>query len=162
MSPASERESIVRFDLAPFLGYGYGYFYRVIRPGEAYLSMPVRVRACVRERYSGLRFAMPKPPSSCASFTVYPPLDGEAVWGHDEVDPWDPRGVFIEDPPLTWEQPIAVRLTMRDQAGNSVFDSSAVVQPERHVLNCDLYCDCKPGQYQAHVVAMPNGSLIPD
>ena len=96
-----EPESGVSFELAPFL---------------ADAAMPVHVRACVRERYSTLRFAMPKPPSSCASFTVY-------------ALSWDPRGVFIEDPPLTWEQPIAVRLTMKDQAGNSIFDSSAVVQP---------------------------------
>ena len=26
-------------------------------------------------------------------------------------------------------EPVAVRLTMKDQAGNSIFDSSAVVQP---------------------------------
>ena len=89
--------------------------------------MPVHVRACVRERYSTLRFAKSKPPSSCASFTFYALPDRE--WDKYEVDPWNPRGVFIEDPPLTWEQPVAVRLTMKDQAGNSIFDSSAVVQP---------------------------------
>lgn len=109
-----EPETGVSFELAPFL---------------ADAAMPVHVRACVRERYSTWRFAMPKPPSSCASFTVYALPDREAWWDNYEVDPWDPRGVFIEDPPLTWEQPIAVRLTMKDQAGNSIFDSSAVVQP---------------------------------
>ena len=96
-----EPESGVSFELAPFL---------------ADAAMPVHVRACVRERYSTLRFAKSKPPSSCASFTVY-------------ALSWHARGVFIEDPPLTWEQPIAVRLTMKDQAGKSIFDSSAVVQP---------------------------------
>jgi hypothetical protein len=109
-----EPETGVSFELTPFL---------------ADAAMPVHVRACVRERYSTWRVAMPKPPSSCASFTVYALPGREALWRKYQVDPWDPRGVFIEDPPLTWEQPIAVRLTMKDQAGNSIFDSSAVVQP---------------------------------
>ena len=81
-----EPETGVSFALAPVL---------------ADAAMPVHVRACVRERYSTLRFAMPKPPSSCASFTFYALPDRE--WDKYEVDPWNPRGVFIEDPPLTWE-----------------------------------------------------------
>jgi hypothetical protein len=110
---------------------------------------------------------MPKPSSSCASFTVYPdlPLDREDLWSDDEVDPWsdgevdpwDPRRVFIEEPPLTWEQPIAVRLTMRDQAGNSIFDSSAVVQPHtvRYEPSCYGVIDV------ARVVATRAGRLAP-
>lgn len=109
-----EPKNGVSFQVAPFL---------------VDAAMPVHVRACVRERYSTLRLAMPKPSSSCASFTVYALPDGEARWTKHEVDPFNPRGVFIEEPPLTWEQPIAVRLTMKDQAGNSIFDSSALVQP---------------------------------
>jgi hypothetical protein len=75
-----EPKNGVSFELAPFL---------------ADAAMPVHVRACVRERYSTLRLARPKPPSSCTSVTVY-------ALPEFEVDPWDPRGVFIEEPPLTW------------------------------------------------------------
>src|SRR5215207_1404501 len=52
-----EPETGVSFELTPFL---------------ADAAMPVHVLACVRERYSAWRgVAVPKPPSSCASFTVY-------------------------------------------------------------------------------------------
>jgi hypothetical protein len=118
-----EPETGVSFDLTPFLGY------RLITLGDAHVAMPVRVRACVRERYSSLRFAKPKPSSSCTSVSIYAPVDREDLWDNDAPNQWDSYEVFVKDPPLTWERPIAVRLTMWDEAGNSIFNSSAVVQP---------------------------------
>ena len=146
-----EPENGVFFDVDPFL---------------ADEARTVHARACVRERYSGLRFAMPKSSGSCASFTVYPdsPLDPESPWSEEadpwsdgEVDPWEPRQVFIEEPPLTWEQPIAVRLTIRDQAGNSIFDSSAVVQP----FTVSYEPSCYGVIDVASVEATRSGDLVP-
>lgn len=146
-----EPETGVFFDVDPFL---------------ADEARTVHARACVRERYSGLKFAMPKPSSSCASFIVYAdlPLHREDPY-YDEVDPWsdgavnqgDPRRLFIEEPPLTWEQPVAVRLTMTDQAGNSIFDSSAVVQP----YTVSYEPSCYGVKDVARVVATPAGGLAP-
>jgi hypothetical protein len=115
-----------------------------LSPVLAHAATPVDVRACVWERYSTWRFAMPKPPSSCASVTLYP-RDSES-------------DVFVNDPSVTSE-PIMVRLTMMDQAGNPIFDSSARVQPHIWAAPNGLTL-CYPDAYDAAVVATPAGRLV--
>jgi hypothetical protein len=110
-----------------------------LNPVLAHASLPVHVRACI--------------PSSCASFTVEhwgsegfavcdaatcPPLPApngasaiEFIDASRQRD-WEMvgmLGVQVKDPALTFWRPIWVRLRVSDQAGNSIFDSSAWFSP---------------------------------
>jgi hypothetical protein len=114
----------------------------------AHAARPVHVRACV--------------PSSCASITVKKrssdgsiPIHGPGI-GRE----WDPLGsnvVRVNDSSLAW-LPVTVRLTVEDQAGDPVFDSSARVQPHFYQPNGP---GCEPTAYGAAVVATRNGRLVP-
>jgi hypothetical protein len=98
-------------------------------PVLANAAMPVHVRACG--------------PSSCASISVRDP---------------SVRVVRVKDPSLTLE-PITVRLAMNDQAGNSMFDSSTVVQPQMFAPNGPP--PCTPVTYDARVTTTQSGRLVP-
>ena len=132
-----------------------------LSPVLAHAAMPVHVRACVRDRYSTLRFAEPKPTSSCVSLTFDQRGPAFSVDGQGtdlDLDPWSPPDVlYIKDPPVTWEVPIAVRLNV-SWANDSVFDSSAVVQPYKLEPNGP---GCEPSMYTAQVVATRSGHLVP-
>jgi len=140
-----------------------------LTPVVAHASMPVHVRACI--------------PNSCASFTVEqwgsgamevcsapscPPLSAEP-WARHYVrihargaeHDWETvyiLGVQVKDPALTFWRPIWARLRVNDQAGNSIFDSSALVQPHMFQPNGP---GCAPTVYSAGVVATPTGRLVP-
>ena len=139
-----------------------------LNPVLAHASMPVHVRACI--------------PSSCASFSVEhwgsggyafcdgpkcPPLpepNGASIIAF--MDPQEQRhwefqgilGVQVKDPALTFWTPIWVRLHVSDQAGNPIFDSSALVRPHMFQPNGP---GCDPTTYSARVVATPTGQLVP-
>jgi hypothetical protein len=135
----------------------------------AHASMPVHVRACI--------------PNSCASFTCEqwgsgamevcsapscPPLSAEP-WARDYIriharggehgwEAVDFLAVQVKDPALTFWRPIWVRLRVSDQAGNSIFDSSALVRPTMFQPNGP---GCDPIVYAGGVVAKPTGRLVP-
>jgi hypothetical protein len=67
-------------------------------------------------------------------------------------------GVQVKDPALTFWRPIWVRLRVSDQAGNSIFDSSALIQPHMFQPNGP---GCVPTVYSREVVATPTGRLVP-
>jgi hypothetical protein len=69
----------------------------------------------------------------------------------------DSWAVQVIDPALT-STPITVSLSMKDQAGNSIFDSSAVVQPHKFQPNGPF---CDPTVYTGRVIATGTGRLIP-
>jgi hypothetical protein len=126
-----EPRSGVTFDLAPFL---------------AHAARPVRVRACV--------------PSSCSSMTIKRGPD--PIRGPGFLSDWRPEGtrvVHVFDPSLTLE-PITVRVTMTDEVDNTVFDSSARVQPEYSFADYEVP-PCYPDAYEARVEAQPTGRLEP-
>jgi hypothetical protein len=139
-----------------------------LNPVLAHASLPVHVRACI--------------PSSCASFTVEhwgsegfavcdaakcPPLPApngasaiEIIDASRQRD-WEMVGILgvqVKDPALTSWRPIWVRLRVSDQAGNSIFDSSALVQPTMFQPNGP---GCAPTVYSRGVVATPTGRLVP-
>jgi hypothetical protein len=104
-------------------------------------AMPVHVRACV--------------PSYCVSNPVKNWIVGGRVGDSYLESSWVVR---VKDPSLTLE-PITVQLTMEDQAGNSMFDSSAVVQP--HMFAPNGPPPCTPVTYDATVEATRSGRLVP-
>jgi hypothetical protein len=125
-------------------------------------GMPVHVRACVRQQpYSTFRGAMPEPASSCASITVRDwsvgLFEGRGFGSDWYLEGSSSRVVRVKDPSLTSE-PITVQLTMEDQAGNSMFDSSAVVQPHMFAPIGPPPC---PVTYDATVTATQTGRLVP-
>jgi hypothetical protein len=61
-------------------------------------------------------------------------------------------------PALTFLRPIWVRLRVTDQAGNSIFDSSSLVQSIMFQPNGP---GCAPTVYSGGVVATPTGRLVP-
>jgi hypothetical protein len=138
-----------------------------LTPVLAHASLPVHVRACI--------------PSSCASFTVEQwGSEGFAVCDGPKCPPLPaPNGAMIEfiddqrqrdwwitgilvvqvnDPELTFWRPITVRLRVSDRAGNSMFDSSALVKPHMFQPNGP---GCDPTTYSGRVVATPTGHLVP-
>lgn len=147
----------VSFDLSPVL---------------AHASMPVHVRACVA--------------SSCVLLTVEQWGSGgiEVCWAspcprwleprsaHDirirtrDEDGWAVVGalvVDVRDPALAPPWPatvrtVTVRLNMKDQTGNAIFDSSAVVLLRRFQPNGPF---CSPTVYRGSVVATSDGHLVP-
>jgi hypothetical protein len=64
----------------------------------------------------------------------------------------------VFDPSLTSE-PITVRVTMTDEGGNTIFDSSAQVQPQDVFATYEIQ-PCYPDTYDAAVVATPAGRLV--
>jgi hypothetical protein len=75
---------------------------------------------------------------------------------------WRPEGtrvVHVFDPSLTSE-PITVRVTMTDEGGNTIFDSSARVQPEYGFATYEIP-PCYPDAYEARVEAQSTGRLEP-
>ena len=111
-------------------------------------ARPVHVRACV--------------PSSCAYITVKKrssdgsiPIRGPG-FGRD-WDAFSSGVVEVNDPSLAW-LPVTVSLTVRDQAGVPIFDSSARVQPHMYQPNGP---NCEPTVYGAKVVATRTGRLVP-
>jgi hypothetical protein len=126
-----EPRSGVTFDLAPFL---------------AHAARPVHVRACV--------------PSSCSSMTVKRGPDPFSGPGFSSD--WRPEGtrvVHVFDPSLT-SAPVTVRVTMTDQGGTTIFDSSARVQPEYSFEDFEIP-PCYPDAYEARVEAQSTGRLEP-
>jgi hypothetical protein len=79
-------------------------------------------------------------------------FDTERNW--ELQDSW---AVQVIDPALT-STPITVSLSMKDQAGNSIFDSSAVVQPHKFQPNGPF---CDPTVYTGGVIATGTGRLVP-
>ena len=138
-----------------------------LNPVLAHAPLPVHVRACI--------------PSSCASFTVehwgpggfavcdapkcpqLPAPNGasviELIDAQRQRD-WEMWGMVVQvkDPALTFWRPITVRLRVSDQAGNSIFDSSALVKPHMFQPNGP---GCDPTTYSEGVVATPSGHLVP-
>lgn len=131
--------TLMGIDPEPYSGVGFD-----LAPALAHPARPIHVRACV--------------PSSCASIIVKKlisePFTGPGV-GSDWVQE-GPRYVVVKDPSLTVE-PITVRVTMTDQAGNPIFDSSAQVQPHRYAPNGP---GCSPTWYEANVEATYAGRLV--
>ena len=72
---------------------------------------------------------------------------------------WEMQGiqvVQVKDPALAWI-PVTVRLTVEDQEGNAIFDSSAWVRPDRYQPNG---ANCEPTVYTEQVVATRTGRLV--
>jgi hypothetical protein len=136
-----------------------------LNPVLAHASSPVHVRACI--------------PSSCASFTVEhwgsggfavcdapkcPPLP--APNGASAIEfiqqrqrDWEMQGILVvqvKDPALAWI-PVVVRLTVEDQEGNAIFDSSAWVRPDMYQPNGP---NCDTTVYTEEVVATRTGRLV--
>jgi hypothetical protein len=130
---------LIGFEPEPYSSVGFD-----LAPALAKPARPIHVRACV--------------PSSCAFITVKKlisePLTGPGV-GSDWLQ-LGPRYVVVKDPSLTLE-PITVRVTMTDQAGNPIFDSSAQVQPQMFEPNGP---GCSPTWYEASVEATYAGRLV--
>jgi hypothetical protein len=145
-------DSGVQFDLTPVL---------------AHAAMPVHVRACVR---SCVSFTVEKWGSGglevCYADSCPPPKPYASDWirihasrGEGNWQPSGPLGaVQVIEPTLAW-LPVTVRVTMTDQAGNPIFDSSARVQPHMWQPNGP---GCEPTVYSAGVVATRTGRLVPE
>jgi hypothetical protein len=124
-------DSGVSFDLKPILAHASG---------------PVHIYGCVAGSCGSVTF------DRCGHTCVpIRPWDGRWDW-------YSASSLWLLNPGLTSSAPVAVRLNVKDQDGNSLFDSTAVVQLRRWQPNGAF---CSPTVYQGSVVATLDGRLVP-
>lgn len=124
-------DSGVSFDLKPFLAHSSG---------------PVHIYGCVAGSCASATFDRCGP--TCVPIR---PWDGKWDW-------YSASSLWLLNPGLTSSTPVTVRLNVKDQDGNSLFDSTAMVQLQRWQPNGAF---CSPTVYQGSVVATLDGRLVP-